>query len=161
MKTIQELQPGDLVWVDRSAKGLPYHHCGIYEGNGTVIHFAAIEGSETNRENAEVHRISFKKFQNDCPVKVIDIEGSLPVEETLQRARSLIGKKGYDISTFNCDHFATWCKTGKYHSIQVDKVKTVLLESIGGSLVEFLCTIHDMAEKSKASPFLENDSDKK
>jgi len=59
---------------------------------------------------------------------IIDIGNRLPVEETLRRARKCIGKRGYNLAAFNCNHFAYWCKTGKYRSIQVTQVKTVLRE---------------------------------
>jgi cell wall-associated NlpC family hydrolase len=54
-----ELKPGDLIWANRMGIGLPYNHCGIYEGAGYVIHFASREGSETNPESAVVHRTTF------------------------------------------------------------------------------------------------------
>jgi len=138
-------QPGDLIWADR---GL-YHHCGIYEGGGYVIHFAAKEGSEVNAENAVVHRTSFDHFKDGCPVKVINIEGAKSPEETLRRARTCYGMKDYNFTTFNCDHFATWCKTGEYRSIQVDQAKTVF-KLIGGPIAEVVCTVHDIAEAQKA-----------
>jgi len=147
MENERKPQSGDLIWADRSPK--PYNHCGIYEGAGYVIHFAAPDGSETNAENAEVHRTSFERFADGCPVKVIDIEGSKSPEETLRRARNCIGMKGYHLTTFNCDHFATWCKTGKYHSIQVDAVKSVL-EELDNPIAKLVCEVHDIAEKIKA-----------
>ena len=149
-------QPGDLVWANRMAKGRPYNHCGIYEGAGYVIHFAAPDGSEICAENAVVHRTTFERFSDDCPVKVVNIENSFPADKTLQRARSCIGMKGYNFATFNCDHFATWCKTGEYRSLQVDEVKNVL-KAIGneiggsaGSLADLICEIHDIAETLEA-----------
>ena len=147
MDAKQEPQPGDLIWVNRSIKGLSYNHCGIYEGEGYVIHFAAPEGLEINPENAIVHRTTFEKFKDGCPVRVIDIEDCFSVDETLRLARACIGKTGYNFFSFNCDHFATWCKTGKYRSIQVDDAKAILRETgIGGPISEIACTIHDIAE---------------
>ena len=156
---IHSPQPGDLLWVQRKL----YNHCGIYEGGGYVIHFAAPDGSEINAENAVIHRTTFEHFKDGCPVKVIDIKGSFSQDETLHRARSRIGTKGYNLAAFNCDHFATWCKTGEYRSIQVDGVKTVLRRigkiskeidnKIGGPVetaVELVCQIHDIVEKLKA-----------
>jgi hypothetical protein len=145
MGTNRELKPGDLIWADRSAKGLPYNHCGIYEGAGYVIHFASPEGSETSEETAVVHRAAFEHFKDDCLVKVIEIGNSFSAEETIRRAQSCFGMQGYNFLTFNCDHFATWCKTGVYRSIQVDKVKTVLKE-LDSSLADIICEMHDMAE---------------
>jgi len=142
-------QPGDLIWADRSDKGLPYNHCGIYESAGYVIHFASPEGSEINQENAVVHRTSFEHFKDGCTVKVIDIGNSLPAEETLRRAYQCIGMKGYNFTSFNCDHFATWCKTGKYRSIQVEQVKTILKE-LDNPLADVIVEAHDIEEKRKA-----------
>ena len=39
--------------------------------------------------------------------------------ETVQRARSKIGKGGYNLFTHNCEHFAIWCKTGQLESTQL------------------------------------------
>jgi len=142
----QEPQPGDLIWADRGA----YHHCGIYEGAGYVIHFASPEGSEISPETAVVHRTTYENFQSGCPVKVIKIEGSYLPEETLRRARNCIGTRGYNLATFNCDHFSLWCKTGEYHSIQVDNIKAGLkeleLEGTSGLIIKTVCEIHDIAE---------------
>lgn len=49
--------------------------------------------------------------------------------ETVQRARSKIGKGGYNLFTHNCEHFAIWCKTGFNESTQL---------SIEGIAVRFL-----------------------
>jgi hypothetical protein len=145
----REPQLGDLIWADRRSKGLPYHHCGIYEGGGQVIHFASPEGCETNPFTAEIHRAAYEHFKDGCPVKIIEFENSLTAEETLSRARSRIGEHNYDLTTNNCDHFATWCKTGKYRSLQVDQVKAVLKE-LDNSVVNIVCKIHDIAEMINA-----------
>ena len=41
-------------------------------------------------------------------------------EETIQRAKSKLGCKGYSLLTNNCEHFAIWCKTGISESRQVE-----------------------------------------
>ena len=38
--------------------------------------------------------------------------------KTVQRARSKIGKGGYNLLTHNCEHFAIYCKTGLEESTQ-------------------------------------------
>ena len=98
-----------------------------------MIHFASPEGSEINQENAVVHRSSYEHFKDGCPVTIVDIKNSKLPEETLRRARSCYGMRGYDFLTNNCDHFATWCKTGERWSIQVDEAKKVFKE-IGGTI---------------------------
>ncbi|MDR2786638.1 MAG: lecithin retinol acyltransferase family protein [Treponema sp.] len=146
---------GDVIWADRMARGAPYNHCGIYIGNGRVIHFAAPEGSEISQENAVIHETSFESFKDGCPVKVIDFPNGKPPDETIERAFSRLGEKGYDFTANNCDHFATWCKTGEHRSLQVDKVKntirSILRDSpVGGFAAELVCTVHDVAEAFKA-----------
>ena len=43
-------------------------------------------------------------------------------EETVERARSKLGEKGYDLVKNNCEHFAIWCKTGVHESHQIEKL---------------------------------------
>jgi len=150
--------PGDVIWVDRGA----YRHCGIYEGGGRVIHFAAKKGSETSAENAVVHSVSLEDFQRGCPLKIIKFPGGFSPEETLRRAYQRIGEKGYDLFTNNCDHFATWCKTGEHRSLQVDDAKTKIraaAEKLGGergsAFADIVCSLHDFAQDFKA-PHIES-----
>ena len=150
----REPKPGDVIWADRNVKGLPYNHCGIYEGNNSVIHFSAPEGLEINQENAVIHRTTLDVFRDGCPLKIIDFPESFPAEETLRRARSRIGERDYDFTTNNCDHFATWCKTGRHGSLQVDTVKKTIKSM--GELGEIVCIMHDFAEAIQTAKMEEN-----
>jgi hypothetical protein len=137
------------------AQGKPYNHCGIYIGNGRVIHFAAPQGSEISQENAVIHETSFEYFKDGCPVKVIEFPNGKPPDETIELAFSRLGEKGYDFTANNCDHFATWCKTGEHRSLQVDKVKntirSVLRDSpVGSFAAELVCAVHDVTEAFKS-----------
>jgi hypothetical protein len=164
MAETREPKPGDVIWANRIVKGRPYNHCGIYEGGGRVIHFAAPQGAEISQENAVVHRTSLDHFADGCPVKIIEYAEGFSSEETLRRARSRIGERGYDFLTNNCDHFATACKTGEHHSLQVDEAKKVIRvvsTAVGGpvgAVGEILCTAHDIAEDFKAPKLDSNDS---
>ena len=42
--------------------------------------------------------------------------------ETVKRARSRIGERGYNLLLNNCEHFAVWCKTGVEKSEQVEEI---------------------------------------
>ena len=46
--------------------------------------------------------------------------------DTVRRARSRIGEKGYNPMLKNCEHFALWCKTGLSESHQVEDLLQVL-----------------------------------
>ena len=62
----------------------------------------------------------------------VDHEYSLPAEKVIQRARSRVGKVNYNLIENNCEHFATWCKTGKGFSSQVYSFsKGVVTKSAG------------------------------
>jgi hypothetical protein len=152
MKNNREPQPGDLLWADRSVKGQPNHY-GICVSGGNVIHFASQEDSVINPDTAKVHQTAFEHFKDGCPVKIIDIKNSLSAEESLRRAQQSIGMQGYDSASFNCGHFATYCKIGKYCSIQTDAVKTgqkeIALKEAGGSIITLACEIHDINGMTK------------
>lgn len=47
-------------------------------------------------------------------------------EETVQRAKSKLGERKYNVAINNCEHFAIWCKTGIHKSTQVDNVLELL-----------------------------------
>jgi len=126
-------KPGEVIWADRISKGLPYNHCGVYEGGGYVIHSAVPEGSETSQENALIHRITLAEFKDNGDLTIIDLPQAYPADEILRRARSRIGEGGFTAN--NADHFATWCRIGEYRSIQVDNAKAVV-RSLGGVVAE-------------------------
>lgn len=52
-------------------------------------------------------------------------------KETVQRAKSRLGEKKYNLLLNNCEHFAIWCKTGLSKSYQVEKVLKVLIPRLG------------------------------
>ena len=145
---------GDVVWAVR----LPVH-CGIYEGDNSIIHFAPLDSSKT-KEDAIIHRSTLDEFSNGSPYIVIEFppEKCFSPEESIERARSRLGKKTYNLFLNNCDHFATWCKIGEHRSLQVDllkKIAVVVCEAIDksneketkyGKTSEIICTIHEIAE---------------
>ena len=47
-------------------------------------------------------------------------------DETVERAKSQLGKGGYNLALNNCEHFAVWCKTGVKDSSQVDNIIDVI-----------------------------------
>ena len=110
---------GDVVWAMR----LPMH-CGICEGGNSIIHFAPPDSSKT-KEEAIIHRSTLEEFANGSPYFVFDFppEKCLPIDEIIERARSRIGEKNYNLLFNNCDHLATWCKIGEHSSQQIDFIK--------------------------------------
>ena len=116
----KEPQEGDVIAVKRPG----YIHFGIYAGKSKVIHFASVNGDFGS--DICVHEARLNNFKNgsDClVVKYLSKNNSAKFyspDETLKRAREQIGDSGYNLFFNNCEHFASWCKTGYFKSEQVD-----------------------------------------
>ena len=92
--------------------GLFLHH-GIDLGDGTVAHYL---------EGREILRSALDDFSQGQPVSVVPHTQCSPQGVTLRRAMGRIGEQNYNLLFNNCEHFATWCKTGRHRSGQVDSV---------------------------------------
>ena len=88
-----------------------FNHHGIDLGDGTVAHYL---------EGREILRSSRDDFSQGQPLKIIDHAKASPASVTLRRAMSRIGEQNYNLLFNNCEHFATWCKTGRHRSGQID-----------------------------------------
>ena len=88
-----------------------FNHHGIDLGDGTVAH---------SLEGREILRSSTDDFSQGQPLTVIAHADASPTRVTLQRAMSRIGEQNYNLLFNNCEHFATWCKTGRHRSGQID-----------------------------------------
>ena len=92
--------------------GLFTHH-GIDLGDGTVAHYL---------EGREILRSPISEFSQGEVLSVMDHADASPAGVTLRRAMSRLGEQNYNLLFNNCEHFATWCKTGRHRSEQVDSV---------------------------------------
>ena len=88
-----------------------FNHHGIDLGDGTVAHYL---------EGREILRSPLEEFSQGQPLKVISHVEASPVGVTLRRAMGRLGEQDYNLLFNNCEHFATWCKTGRHRSEQVD-----------------------------------------
>jgi len=115
------LTPGSAIYVDNYFAGLnTYQHYGVYTGNGNVIHFAPLEGQEISYENGVIHETTLEKFLGGRTLKIdTNIVKSFSEQEIIQRAKSRLGEKEYDLIFNNCEHFTRWCITGESRSYQV------------------------------------------
>jgi hypothetical protein len=110
------LSKGDHIKVRRY--GLLYAHHGIDLGDGRIVHFAE-PGKETPQ--AVVRITSLDDFlKGGRPITVNYADGqALESEETVRLALAQVGEQGYHLAFNNCEHFATYCKTGRKESRQV------------------------------------------
>lgn len=129
----KKLEPGDVISVSRY--GNVYDHYGVYIGQNQVIHFAGEPGdSELLDDSAMVRKVSLSVFKQDSEYRIIAFprESSISgyhlysAEETVERAKSRLGEKGYGPFGNNCEHFAYWCKTGVKTSKQVKALRQAL-----------------------------------
>jgi hypothetical protein len=90
-----------------------FNHHGIDLGDGTVAHYL---------EGREILRSPVSEFSQGEVVSVMDHIDASPAGITLRRAMSRLGEQNYNLLFNNCEHFATWCKTGRHRSVQVDSV---------------------------------------
>ena len=90
-----------------------FNHHGIDLGDGTVAHYL---------EGREILRSPLEDFSQGQPIRVVDHPGASAPGLTLRRAMSRIGEQNYNLLFNNCEHFATWCKTGRHRSGQIASV---------------------------------------
>jgi len=115
--TEEDLIRGDHIYVRRG--GLLYSHHGIYAGEGTVIHF---KGKNLGKRDPAVTMTEIEDFLNGGKLRRRNYKERLPDLESLRIAQGHLSEKGYSLPFHNCEHFATYCATGKKKSLQVRRV---------------------------------------
>lgn len=121
---------GDQLYVMRPLLNMEgvYEHHGIDCGNGTVIHYSKATETPT------VSRTSYVTFSWDNPVYTKQYAVSFIPDVVVERAESRLGEQRYNLLSNNCEHFATWCKTGKNESRQLaDYGIEIAVAKFGGS----------------------------
>jgi len=84
-------------------------HHGIDCGDGTVIHYDGKKIVQTSITTFGGGNQYFVKRYGQCDADNV----------VIQRAKSRLGESKYSLLFNNCEHFATWCKTGLQDSEQV------------------------------------------
>lgn len=113
---------GDQVYVWRNFNNLEgvYRHHGIDVGDGSVIHY--------RKPSEIIEQTSYDTFSRGNSVYVREYpQGFCFIPEVVvKRAFSRLGENKYNLLFNNCEHFATWCKTGVSESQQVkDFIPTI------------------------------------
>ena len=94
-----------------------YLHHGIYLGNGNVAHYSGLGGS---LEAGPIEVTDLEHFASGKPVWIIREARRYRADEIVHRARSRLGENQYRLFSNNCEHFCTWCLTGKSYSAQLN-----------------------------------------
>lgn len=135
---------GDHIKV-RRCNGLYSHH-GIDMGDGTVIHFS---GEPCRRRDARICRATLDEFLAGGRLVIAQHDGPLrPVEMVVAVAEASLHRQDYALLHNNCEHFATWCKTGRRHSAQVRRALRLAGGATGAVLALLLPRI--LARKATA-----------
>jgi hypothetical protein len=121
MNISESMRPGDIIYADRGN----YRHYGIYAGNGRAVHYThkgSASGLRTQIKETPLR--VFAKGDEVCVWRASRSDGlsCYSREETVRRARSMIGVKNYNLVFNNCEHFAFWCRTDVSRSGQVELV---------------------------------------
>lgn len=56
-------------------------------------------------------------------------------DQAVERALSRVGERGYSLTSWNCEHFTSWCATGVAVSQQVISAVAAFLELIRAALI--------------------------
>ena len=116
---------GEHFFVWRNHLGVPYQHHGIDVGDGQVIHFADAQGDAAgpgqSTDGFVISQVPMSLLTRDGRSRVhwVHHSDSISPDEVVQRAKSQIGRQGYDLVFNNCEHFASWCVVGQQTSRQV------------------------------------------
>lgn len=113
---------GDQLYVYRELLNVQgtYQHHGIDCGDGTVIHY--------RKPSEVIEKTSLATFTRGNTIYVREyLEGFCFIPEVVvQRAHSRLGEQKYNLLFNNCEHFATWCKTGISDSKQIREFMPVI-----------------------------------
>ncbi len=112
--TKKDLIRGDHIYVRRG--GFLYSHHGICAGEGTVIHF---KGEDKEKRDPMVIMTEIENFLSGGTLRRRNYKKRLSYSESLRIAQGHLSEKGYSLPFNNCEHFATYCATGKKKSRQV------------------------------------------
>ncbi len=142
---------GDQVYVFRpwlNLEGL-YEHHGIDCGDGSIIHYR--KPSET------VERTSRETFSLGNPVYSLELgqRFCFVPQTVVDRAQSRLGERKYNLLFNNCEHFASWCKTGISESRQVRQFLSLSDHFPFGSLGDSLNTALQDTDPKNAQRLLQ------
>lgn len=124
---------GDHIYVWRSG----FTHHGIDCGGGIVIHYS---GELFQKSNTAIKQTSMTEFAQGGQIHIQTYSKCYLPNMVIERAESRLRlrENKYNIAFNNCEHFATWCKTGKHESKQVNEMAEAIGKGIGDAIGKIL-----------------------
>ena len=95
-----------------------YTHHAIDLGDGYVVQYGR---GVSDGVRATVQVSSYETFSKGRPIEVVASPALYEAQEIALRALRCLGERDYHILWNNCEHFVTWCRSGKRESRQVDR----------------------------------------
>jgi len=144
---VNRLKPGDHVSFYKT--DFYYAHHGIVGEVHTnylrMIHyFNTLEHARTALSKGSIYiaaiiesewSINLKSTSEDIYLHHYDNIPCFSNEETLQRAYSQLGRRGYSLIGNNCEHWSRWCRTGEHYSEQIYKFRGLVKEKSATLLI--------------------------
>lgn len=106
-------------FVIRVWAGVFWHYGVLFMGESgqwVVIEYAG------KRRGGMIVMTPFAEFVRGRRWERVRYWGEDSPEIVARRALLQVGKCCYHVSRNNCEHFASWCATGRAHSVQVERV---------------------------------------
>ena len=95
-----------------------YTHHAIDLGDGYVVQYGR---GVSDGVGATVQVSSYATFSKGRPIETVASPALYETHEIALRALSCLGERDYHILWNNCEHFVTWCRSGKRESQQADR----------------------------------------
>lgn len=95
-----------------------YSHHAIYIGDGMVVEYAGLGGSE----NSHVQKRWLEEMKGKSELVVVKSPRKFTPEEVVRRALTRLKEDAYHVIFNNCEHFCNWCRSGEARSHQVANV---------------------------------------
>jgi hypothetical protein len=147
IKDLNQLQPGDHISFYKT--DFYYAHHGIVAEARTnylrVIHyFNTLQHARTALRKGSIYiaaiiesewPVNMKSKSEDVYLHHYDNIPCFSNEETLQRAFSQLGRRGYSLLENNCEHWSRWCRTDEHYSEQTYKFRGLVKEKSATLLI--------------------------
>lgn len=145
----KELCYGDIIYISRGLyqhfgvycnENSVIHYSSLQSDIGSDNEIIDTDLNTFKRDNSGIYKLVFpKKYGDPTPIRTQSVVADqreinreirmlinsskyhlYSPSETVERARSKLGEKKYNLLVNNCEHFAIWCKTGISESRQID-----------------------------------------
>lgn len=146
------MSKGNQIYVWRKFAKLEgvYKHHGIDCGDGSVIHY--------RKPSEIIERTSMQTFNRGNNIYVCEYpQGFCFIDDVVvRRAESRLGENEYNLLFNNCEHFATWCKTGINDSKQIREFIPVINKLDTYNLSKYLKKAFQNSDHNKAENLVNN-----